>query len=151
MDFPSYPAVPTVDGTEAVAAALGGSPIEILRARAWLAVFSSADELRRLRPDMAALARLGNTVCVTSPADAETPGTDFVCRYFAPSHGIPEDPVTGSAFCTLAPYWAPRLGKARLRARQLSRRGGEVICALGNGRVMISGQARLVLTGTFHC
>jgi PhzF family phenazine biosynthesis protein len=150
LDFPAYPPAPTADSTTAIAEALGDSPVEILRARSWLAVFSTADAIRRLDPDMTALARLGNTVCVTAPADSLTPGVDFVCRYFAPSHGIPEDPVTGSAFCTLAPYWTSRLGNRRLRARQLSRRGGEILCKLQEQRVLIAGRARLVIKGTFH-
>ena len=150
LDFPAYPPVPTGDSTVAIAEALGDSPVEILRARSWLAVFASADAIRGLDPDMRALARIGNGVCVTAPADASTPGVDFVCRYFAPSHGIPEDPVTGSAFCTLAPYWTPRFGNRRLRALQLSRRGGEVLCQLQDQRVLIAGRARLVIKGTFH-
>ena len=102
--------------------------IEILRARSYLAVFPTAEAIQRLSPDMAALARLGNSVCVTAAGAPAGSDADFVCRYFAPSHGVPEDPVTGSAFCTLAPYWAPRLGRERLHARQLSRRGGQVVC-----------------------
>ena len=69
-------------------------------------------------------------------------------RYFAPTFGVNEDPVTGSAHCTLAPYWAARLGKQALRARQVSRRGGELSCALAGDRVHIGGKARLVITGT---
>ena len=151
LDLPALPAVPAREPTASVAAALGGAPVEILRARVWLAVYSSAAEIRSLAPDMAALARLDTTVCVTAPGDRDAGDSDFVCRYFAPSHGIPEDPVTGSAFCTLTPYWTARLGKERLRARQLSRRGGEAFCELGpDQRVRIAGRARLVLTGTFH-
>jgi PhzF family phenazine biosynthesis protein len=150
LDFPLQAPVGVAEVTTPVADALGASPIEIVRARSWLALFSSADQIRRLAPDMAALARLGTAVCVTAPADQENPGVDFVCRYFAPGFGVPEDPVTGSAYCMLAPYWAARLGKSRLRARQLSRRGGEVLCESRGARVLISGAARLVLTGQFH-
>ena len=151
LDFPALPAVAAREPTAAVGAALGGSPVEILRARAWLAVYASAAEIRALAPDMAALARLDTSVCVTAPGDRDAGDADFVCRYFAPRSGIPEDPVTGSAFCTLAPYWTARLGKERLRARQLSRRGGEVFCEVApDQRVHIAGRARLVLTGTFH-
>ena len=75
---------------------------------------------------------------------------DFVSRYFAPAHGIAEDPVTGSAHGFLAPYWGARLGKQVLRARQVSRRGGELSCALAGDRVHIGGKARLVLTGTLR-
>ena len=162
LDLPSYPPVPVEPaadasvraaegGPRAVADALGGDPpAEILRARSWLAVFPSAQRIRALAPDMAALARLGTAVCATAPGDSETPGIDFVCRYFAPGFGVPEDPVTGSAYCMLAPYWAARLRKPALRARQLSRRGGEVLCEPRGARVIVAGRARLVLTGTFH-
>jgi PhzF family phenazine biosynthesis protein len=150
LDFPSYPPAVPVEETTGIIQALGDSPVEILRARSWLAVFSTAAAIRRLGPDMTAMAGLGTTVCVTAPADSETPGVDFVCRYFAPSHGVPEDPVTGSAFCTLAPYWTRHLGSRRLRARQLSRRGGEVLCELRDERVLIGGRACLVMNGMFH-
>jgi predicted PhzF superfamily epimerase YddE/YHI9 len=73
---------------------------------------------------------------------------DFVSRFFAPARGVDEDPVTGSAHCTLIPYWAERLGKTRLAARQLSRRGGNLFCALHGDRVEIAGRAILYLTGT---
>jgi PhzF family phenazine biosynthesis protein len=150
LDFPLFAPARIAEGTQSVVAALGGSATEIWRAKAWLAVFSTAAEIRRLAPDMAATAQLGTSICVTAPAGGDLPGVDFVCRYFAPSHGVPEDPVTGSAFCTLAPYWANRLGKSDLRARQLSRRGGEILCAVREPRVLISGMARLVLSGTFY-
>ncbi len=152
LDFPLYAPAPIADAATAaaIASALGAAPIELLRARSYLAVFSSAEAIQRLSPDMTALARLGNAVCVT--AAGAPPGTDadFVCRYFAPSHGVPEDPVTGSAFCMLAPYWVPRLGRDRLTARQLSRRGGQVVCGVQDDRTVIAGQARLVLVGRFH-
>ncbi len=74
-------------------------------------------------------------------------GIDFVSRFFAPAHGVPEDPVTGSAHCTLIPYWAERLGKSRLEARQLSRRGGRLSCGLHGDRVTIAGRAVLYLEG----
>jgi PhzF family phenazine biosynthesis protein len=152
LDFPALPAATPREPTADVAAALGATPIEILRARSWMAVFPDAAAIRSLKPDMAALARLSTTVCVTAPGGGEARDLDFVCRYFAPTAGIPEDPVTGSAFCALIPYWAARLGKDRLRARQLSRRTGEVFCQLApDQRVRIAGHARLVIRGTFYC
>jgi predicted PhzF superfamily epimerase YddE/YHI9 len=77
------------------------------------------------------------------------PGTncDFVSRFFAPGKGVPEDPVTGSAHCTLIPYWAAQLGKNQLRARQISQRGGELLCELHNDRVRIAGRSALFLKG----
>ena len=74
-------------------------------------------------------------------------GIDFVSRFFAPAQGIAEDPVTGSAHCTLVPYWAKRLGKTEFEARQLSRRGGALSCALDGDRVSIAGGAVLYLEG----
>ncbi|PYX46767.1 MAG: isomerase, partial [Acidobacteria bacterium] len=73
---------------------------------------------------------------------------DFVSRYFKPSYGMPEDPVTGSAHCALAPYWANRLGKSRLHAEQLSERGGEIWCDMAGDRVILKGRAVLVMEGT---
>jgi PhzF family phenazine biosynthesis protein len=151
LDFPSLPAAPaSPDSAAAVAAALGARPRQVGRGPAFLAVFETADEVSGLVPDLVAVARLGTGVCVTAPGSAATPGVDFVSRYFAPSHGIDEDPVTGSAHCTLAPYWSARLGKTSLQARQLSRRGGKIWCEVHGDRVHIGGQARLVLTGTLH-
>jgi PhzF family phenazine biosynthesis protein len=152
LDFPAFPPATPREPTAAVAAALAAAPIEILRARAWLAVFPDAAAIRALAPDMAALGRLDTTVCVTAPGAGEAHDLDFVCRYFAPTAGVAEDPVTGSAYCTLIPYWAARLGKERLRARQLSRRTGEVYGRLASdGRVRIAGRARLVIRGTLFC
>jgi PhzF family phenazine biosynthesis protein len=151
MDFPARPASPAPELAAPVAAALGLRPREVARAgMVVLAVLETADEVRRLAPDLGAIARLGVTVCVTAPGDGAPPGVDFVSRYFAPAHGVPEDPVTGSSFTTLAPYWAARLGKPALRARQVSARGGnvEVRCEEGGERVLIAGQATLVITGT---
>jgi PhzF family phenazine biosynthesis protein len=151
MDFPAHAAAPVAPELAAgVAAALGARPVELARASFVLAAFETADEVRRLAPDFAALARLGVAVGVTAPADAALPGVDFVSRYFAPAFGIAEDPVTGSSFCTLGPYWAARTGKTDLRARQVSARGGDirVRAELGADRVLISGAARLVIEGT---
>jgi len=151
MDFPARPAQPAADRAAAVAAALGARPSEVAHAGGVvLAVLETADDVRRLAPDMAAIARLGVTMCVTAPADGALPGVDFVSRFFAPAHGIPEDPVTGSSFCTLAPYWAAHLGKPALRARQVSARGGDVRCEHRRERVLIAGQAALVITGTLR-
>ena len=146
LDFPSRPPVPA-DIPAGLAEAMRCAPNEVLRARDWLLVLADAAAVRSLRPDMGALAAIPDIfgVCVTAPADID--GVDFVSRFFAPSQGIPEDPVTGSAHCTLAPYWAARLGKHELRARQLSRRSGELRCTLVGDRVHLSGHAVLTRTG----
>ena len=87
----------------------------------------------------------GADAIATAPGEG---GVDFVSRYFAPNHGIDEDPATGSAHCVLAPYWAARLGKQQLKARQISARGGELVCTMGGDRVTIAGRAVLYLEGT---
>ncbi|HEY0133503.1 MAG TPA: PhzF family phenazine biosynthesis protein [Nannocystis sp.] len=146
LDFPARPPVPA-DSPAGLVEAMGCTPREVLRARDWLLVLDDAAAVRACRPDMGALAALPDIfgVCVTAPGDIE--GVDFVSRFFAPSQGIPEDPVTGSAHCTLAPYWAARLDKHQLRARQLSRRSGELRCTLVGDRVHLSGHAVLTRTG----
>jgi PhzF family phenazine biosynthesis protein len=150
MDFPARPALPAPELGVATASALGARPVEVGRTPGGvvLAVLESAEAVRRVSPDMAAIARTGNAVCVTAPGDGKTADVDFVSRYFAPAHGVPEDPVTGSSFCTLAPYWAARLERPALRARQVSARGGDVRCEARGERVLIGGQAVLVIKGT---
>lgn len=143
LDFPSRPPQPVPAPAE-LAAALGVPPARVLAARDYLAVYDDAATVRALAPDMAALARLDRfAVIATAPGD----DCDFVSRFFAPAKGVPEDPVTGSAHCTLIPYWAERLGRTELRARQLSRRGGELRCRALGERVIIAGQAVLYMKG----
>lgn len=149
LDFPAYPPAPADAETAAcVADALRVQPREVLRARALFAVLDSAAAVRGFAPDFGALSRLPTTIGITAAGTDETRPVDFVARYFAPTFGVNEDPVTGSAYCTLAPYWAAQLGKEALRARQVSRRGGELSCAVAGDRVHIGGKARLVITGT---
>ncbi len=144
MDFPALPAAATAPDS-GLAAALGGAPKEFLSSREdELVVFGSAAEIRNLRPDMGALAKIDRRgIIVTAPGE----DCDFVSRFFAPSHGIPEDPVTGSAHCVLVPYWADRLGKSDLTARQVSARGGRLTCRAMGERVRLAGHAVLYLEG----
>lgn len=137
MDFPACP--PTAcDPHEALVQGLGRRPVEVLAADDYLAVFDSEATVRAITPDQARLAQLDlRGVIVTAPGT----DVDFVSRFFAPRFGIPEDPVTGSAHCELAPYWANRLGKNVLTARQVSRRGGDLACELKADRVILSGVA----------
>jgi PhzF family phenazine biosynthesis protein len=147
LDFPARPAKPAALA-EDLARALSARPSEFLQAgKRGFAVYDSAAQIRALAPDMAALAHLApDGMAVTAP-DSEY---DFVSRFFAPSKGIPEDPVTGSTHTTLIPYWAERLGKTSLRAAQLSARGGELQCRLAGDRVEIAGEAVLYLEGQIH-
>jgi PhzF family phenazine biosynthesis protein len=143
MDFPSRPPQP-VSVNEALTGALGARPVEAHLARDLLAVFETEDEVRGLRPDLTRVAQLeGMGLIVSAPGKQ----ADFVSRFFAPKVGVPEDPVTGSAHCTLIPYWARRLGKNSLQARQISPRGGELICELRGDRVLIGGEAVEYLRG----
>jgi predicted PhzF superfamily epimerase YddE/YHI9 len=109
-----------------------------------MAVYESEAAVAALAPDMGLLARLACLgVIVTAPGKE----AGFVSRFFAPRVGVPEDPVTGSAHCSLIPYWAEQLGKTDFFARQLSRRGGEVHCRLVGERVIIGGEAVVYCRG----
>jgi PhzF family phenazine biosynthesis protein len=137
MDFPARPPHPCA-APEALLAALGQTPVEVLAADDYLVIFADEETVRTLTPDLLLLAQLDlRGVCISAPGRE----VDFVSRFFAPKLGVPEDPVTGSAHCELAPYWAARLGKERLHARQVSRRGGEVHCELRGERVTLAGSA----------
>lgn len=145
MDFPSRAGRPVKD-SRSVASALGREPAELLLARDYLAIYASQADVVALTPDMRQLEALGVCVIASGPGD----GADCVSRFFAPHIGIPEDPVTGSAHCTLVPYWAERLGRRSLHCRQLSRRGGELFCEARGERVAIAGRAVLYLRGEIH-
>ena len=146
MDFPSRPGRP-MPVSDAVVSALGAHPRELHLARDLLAVFATEADVRAFQPDFQRIASIDAfAVIVSAPGDA----ADYVYRFFAPRQGIPEDPATGSANCTLVPYWANRLGKARLTATQLSARGGELRCTLQGDRVLISGRAVEYLRGEIN-
>jgi len=143
MDFPSRPGKP-MQVTDALVSALGVRPREALIARDLLAVLASEAEVRSFQPDFQRIATLDPFgVIVSAPGDA----VDYVYRFLAPRQGIPEDPATGSANCTLVPYWAARLGKAELVAKQLSARGGDLRCTLRGERVLIAGRVAEYLRG----
>lgn len=145
MDFPARPPAPRAPHP-ALVPALGADPSEVLFAGYWLAVFDDARTVRGLRPDFRALKGLDEPdVIVTAPGDEA--GIDFVSRFFAPGHGIDEDPVTGSAHCILTPYWSKRLGRRELSARQVSARGGEIACGDRGDRVRLAGRAVPYLEG----
>ncbi len=146
LDFPARPAL-RCEPSPLLLPGLGKPPVEILAARDYLAVCASEEDVRGLLPDMGRLARVDRMgVIATAPA---RPGSDvdFVSRFFAPGVGIPEDPVTGSSHCTLIPYWSRRLGRRELRARQVSARGGELLCEEAGDRVKIGGWAVTYLAG----
>ena len=135
LDFPSRPGKPLAC-TEAFQEAIGTPVKTAFQARDSLLILENQAQVEACQPDMAALASMDTfAVIVSAPGDE----CDFVSRFFAPGAGIDEDPVTGSAHCTLIPYWAERLGKNTLEARQLSRRGGELFCEYHGDRVSIGG------------
>lgn len=139
LDFPSNPPVPAL-APEGLLTALGLEG-DVLSAPGdwWVVVVQSAAQVRSCSPDLAALARVSpHCAVVTAPGEA---GIDLVSRVFAPAVGIDEDPVTGSAHCVLAPYWAGRLGRSELTAHQASRRGGHLSLVLHGDRVLLTGHA----------
>jgi PhzF family phenazine biosynthesis protein len=147
LDFPARPPGPC-EAPPALAKGLGRAPEAVLAARDYLAVYRSAREVAALEPDFKLLAGLDRfAVIVTAPGEN---GVDFVSRFFAPAAGVDEDPVTGSSHCTLIPYWAERLGKTRLEARQVSRRGGVLFCEHRGERVTIAGKVALYMTGNIE-
>jgi predicted PhzF superfamily epimerase YddE/YHI9 len=145
MDFPTRPSV-SVATPPGLAAALGVAPSEVVANEFnYLALLSGPRAVRELEPDIAAVARLDRRgLIVTAAGDGDY---DFVSRYFAPAMGVAEDPVTGSAHCALAPFWATRLHKTSFRAYQASRRGGDVICRLVDDRVQLEGSVVFYLDG----
>jgi len=137
LDFPAEHPDPCI-APEGLAEALGIEPCETLRGDDYFVIIEREADLARLVPDLKGLSAIDcRGVCVTAPGET----ADFVSRFFAPRHGIDEDPVTGSSHCTLAPYWANRLNKTGLQARQLSERGGTLQCTVSGDRVRISGRA----------
>lgn len=155
MDFPAIVSK-RIDPPEGLAAALGAEPMEVLTGNYILAIFRSAEEIRRLAPDIAAVARIaagwgnggrGNVICA-APGDG---GFDVVSRFFAPGSGIPEDPATGSAHCAIAPYFSERLGKADLKCFQAyPGRGADIATRMAGERVKLTGRARTVIEGVFR-
>lgn len=146
MDFPALPPTPG-EAEPALLTALGTPPAAVCRSNDKLLLeFQNEAIVRGLKPDFRQLKSLaGRGVMVTAPA--QTPGFDFVSRYFAPWVGIDEDPVTGSAHCSLGPYWSTRLGKQELRALQVSDREGVVHVDVRDGRVVLGGEAVTVFSG----
>ena len=143
LDFPSYSG-PEVDCPAALSGGLGKAPAAVIEGPNYMAVFGTEAEIAALAPDMEQLATLHpRGVIATAPGDS----ADFVSRFFGPSFGVPEDSVTGSAHCMLTPYWARRLGRKKMNARQISARGGALICEDRGDRVAIGGQAVMYLEG----
>jgi len=143
MDFPSQPPAPC-EAPAGLLAAFDQAPVECLKGEDWMMVFKAESEIEAAAPNAAKLRKLDlRGVIIRAPSGRY----DFVARFFAPKYGIDEDPVTGSAYTQLAPYWASKLDQTRFHAKQLSKRGGELICELVDDRVFIYGQAAPCLEG----
>ena len=147
LDFPARPPE-RVEPTSDIVHALGTEPAELWKARDFMAVYDSEKQVRALLPDMVKVAALRESFAMIVTAPGES--VDFVSRFFAPGHGVPEDPVTGSSHCTLIPFWADRLQKTSLHALQVSSRGGELFCEHRGDRVTIAGRAVLFAEGSIH-
>lgn len=153
LDFPTRPVSPSTSPPDELISGLGLPPEAVLAngeaqgSGFYMAVYPQESDVRGLEPDMRRLSTLGNMgVIVTSPGNT----SDCASRCFAPTFGIDEDPATGSIHCSLAPYWGERLGKTKLHALQVSRRGGELFCELAGDRVLIGGHAVCYMRGTIE-
>jgi len=153
LNFPNYnPVVPDNAAalTEKLEQALGQKIINIRAARDLMVELENEQAVKACKPDLIRLAEISDYFAVAVTAESETTGYDFVSRFFAPRQGIDEDPVTGSSFCMLAPYWQEKLGKNILQAWQCSPRGGDISLTSANDRVLIAGNCQLYLKGKIY-
>ncbi len=147
LDFPARMPMQSASCPE-LELALGTKPLELWRSRDILALFANEEQIRQLTPDFPKLLKVPDCFAVIATAPGNQ--VNFVSRFFAPGLGINEDPVTGSAHCTLIPFWAKRLGEIKLHARQLSARGGELFCEHQGDRVKMAGNAKLFMKGEIY-
>jgi predicted PhzF superfamily epimerase YddE/YHI9 len=147
LDLPALPLAETLSAPDDLVEGLWARPAEVHKAMDYVAVFSDEEKVRDLTPRLELLKRIETRGVIATAPGKEA---DYVCRFFAPRLGIPEDPATGSAQCVLAPYWAKKLGKTSLRVRQLSPRGAEMYCEVAGDRVRVAGHAALYLEGRIH-
>jgi len=146
MDFPAQPPVPC-DIPREIVAAFDKMPIECLKSEDFVVVFEREMDIESANPDFGQLIKLDlRGVIIT----AKSTRYDFIARFFAPKYGIPEDPVTGSAYTQLAPYWASKIDPKRFSVKQVSSRGGELTCEVVDDRVLISGKAIKYLEGKIN-
>jgi len=143
INFPSRPPQKS-NPPDGLVESIGLEPVEIYQSRDYLLLYENEEQIKSLKPDMG---KLTNVDCFAVIASAKGEKCDFVSRFFAPGGGIPEDPVTGSAHCTLIPFWAKRLEKNDLHARQLSERGGELFCTNLKDRVLMAGRCSIYFKG----
>ncbi len=146
LDFPTQTPIKT-DNLNIFSEAFGVKPIEVLKNEDYLVIFENEKIIRDLKPNLLKLKELDLRGVIVS---AKGDNIDFVSRFFAPNFGIDEDPVTGSAHTQLTPYWAKKLNKTKLKAKQISKRGGDLICEVVENRVKISGQATEFMQGIIN-
>jgi PhzF family phenazine biosynthesis protein len=144
MDFPSWKPERTDDYPEGLAAALGIKEIvAVYKSRDLLVELNKEEDVRLAEPDFTAIKKLGHKIIITAPGKE----VDFVSRFFAPTYGVDEDPVTGSAHSQLIPFWSEKLGKTKMKARQLSRRGGYLEIEQKGDRVQMGGRCVFYMKG----
>ena len=143
MDFPAQPPV-SCDIPKEIVEAFDIAPIECLKSEDYVVVFEREIDIESANPDFGQLIKLDLCGVIIT---AKSTRYDFIARFFAPKYGIPEDPVTGSAYTQLAPYWASKIGSKRFSVKQVSSRGGELTCEIVEDRVLISGKAITYLEG----
>jgi PhzF family phenazine biosynthesis protein len=150
LDFPAK-AIEQVQPAADLIDALGIAPQEVYRsAQDYLVIYKNKEQILSVRPDLNKLINIDLRGVIVSSQAKDSDNCDFVSRFFAPKCGFLEDPVTGSAHCILTPYWSAKLGKNSLKAKQLSKRGGELLCELAADRVLIAGNAVLYMKGVIN-
>ena len=144
MDFPSWKPERIQDYPDELQEALGVKEIVgVYKNRDLLVELNSEDDVKKARPNFTRLKKIGEKIIITAPGK----DVDFVSRFFAPTAGVDEDPVTGSAHSQLIPFWSEKLGKTKMQAKQLSQRGGEIYCEQKNGRVIMGGNCVFYMQG----
>ncbi|HEX7906436.1 MAG TPA: PhzF family phenazine biosynthesis protein [Chitinophagaceae bacterium] len=147
LDFPSWKPERVDDYPAALLDSLGNPEIAgIYKYRDYLVELNNEDAVRNCNPDFSLMKKAGGMVMITAPGKQ----VDFVSRFFAPTAGIDEDPVTGSAHSQLIPFWSYKLGKDKLRAKQLSKRGGDLYCEQKGDRVIMGGKCVFYMKGEIH-
>ncbi len=143
LDFPAQPPEPC-ETPAGIVEAFGVVPKECLKYEDYVVIFDEAEAVEKATPNMEVLKKLDcRGVIISAPSEKY----DFIARFFGPNVGVSEDPVTGSAYTKLTPYWAKRTGKDRFHVKQVSPRGGELVCELAGERVLIAGKAVKYLEG----
>lgn len=143
----NFPAMASVAARDDLGGLLRIRPTAVVKSASYvMAVLPDAAKVREFRPDPQAILTLDRSaLIITAPSEGSC---DCISRFFGPAIGVDEDPVTGAAHTMIAPYWAARLGRPTIRAFQASRRGGELTCHVADGRVVLTGQAQIYMSGT---